>query len=51
MRKLKLADFDHPVVFLLFNTMAIIAIVGLLAVVFTKFGWPGPAALVGAGGQ
>lgn len=51
MRKLKLADFDHPLVFLFFNTMAIIAIIGLLAIVFTKFGWPGPAALVGAGGK
>jgi hypothetical protein len=51
MRKLKLEDFDHPVVFLFFNTMAIIAIIALLGIAFTRFGLPGPAALVGAGPQ
>jgi len=51
MGKLKLGDFDHPVPFLIAVTMAVIAIVALLGILFNALGLPGPASLVGAGGQ
>ena len=47
MRKLTLADFDHPVVFLVFTTMAVVAIAALSGIGLAKLGWNGPAAIFG----
>jgi hypothetical protein len=42
--------FDHPVPFLLFTTMGVIAMMALFAWLFTVLGWTGPLGLV-KGGQ
>lgn len=49
MRKPTLGDFDHPLVFLFFLTLALIPIIALVGVGLQKAGLPGPAALFGAG--
>jgi hypothetical protein len=41
---------DHPVPFLLFTTFGVIAMMALLAWLFTSLGWTGPLGLV-KGGQ
>lgn len=48
MRKLTLADFDHPLVFLFFLTLALVPTIALLGMAMQKFGLPGPASLFGA---
>lgn len=47
MAKPTLADFDHPLVFLFFLTLALVPIIALLGIAMQKFGLPGPAALFG----
>lgn len=46
----KLDALDHPVPFLLFTTLGVIAMMALLAWLFTTLGWSGPLGLV-KGGQ
>lgn len=47
MRKLTLADFDHPIPFLFFTTLAVVAIAALAGMGLAKLGWSGPAAIFG----
>ena len=47
MRKPTLADFDHPIVFLFFLTLALIPIIALVGYGLQKSGLTGPAALFG----
>ncbi len=47
MAKLTLADFDHPLVFLFFLTLALIPIIALIGVGLKAANLPGPAALFG----
>ncbi len=48
MARPSLADFDHPLVFLFFLTLALVPIIALLGIVMQRAGLPGPAALFGA---
>ena len=47
MRKPTLADFDHPIPFLFFTTMAVVAIAALAGIGLSRLGWNGPAAIFG----
>ena len=49
MRKPTLADFDHPIVFLFFLTLALIPIIALVGYGLQKANLSGPASLFGAG--
>lgn len=44
--RLSVEDFDHPIVFLLLLSLALIPIMALWGVVFKHFGLPGPASLI-----
>lgn len=47
MRKPTLADFDHPIVFLFFLTLAMIPIIALVGYGLQRFGLSGPASMFG----
>jgi len=47
MRKPKLADFDHPLPFLLATTLFVVAAAALIGMGLKKIGWSGPAAIFG----
>ena len=48
MRKPTLADFDHPLVFLFFLTLALVPTIALIGLGLQKLNLSGPAALFGA---